>query len=309
MSNIQVSIIIVNFNSVKMLDDCINSIKAFTRDVAYEIVVVDNDSSEPTDWIQKKHTDVKFIFNKTNKGFAAANNQGVSIAKGEYILYLNNDTLFTENTLGILLDYLKQLSFDPIIGCRLLNADGSFQESANDFDSVSNSISENLFIYKVFPKSHFWNKAHLNYEEVNSAVETGYVKGAFLLCKKSLVDKLNGFDELFYFYSEEADFCFRAQKMGVKVIFYPNTSIIHLGGATTDNMPWFGFKHIHISKMKYLIKNARGVEKFLMIFFHYLGILVRGVLYTLFGLVTFQKKQIMRGWFYIRKLFICAKYK
>jgi GT2 family glycosyltransferase len=304
MEKIDVSIIIVNYNSSIMTDQCISSVKEFTREIAIEIIVVDNNSSDPLDWVVKKHQDAKFIYNPSNMGFAAANNRGHSIARGEYILYLNNDTLFLENSLAVLLRYLKTLPYNAIVGCKLLNADRTVQTSTSDFDTIWNSIGENLFLYKAFPRSKLFNKYHLTYHMGTEPVETDFVKGAFLLCRKNLADTLHGFDELFYFYSEETDFCFRAKQLGVHVMFYPGTSIIHYGAGTTDLMPWFAHQHIHLSKMKYFLKNTRGFTKLSLLVLHYLGMIIRGLLYVGVGIIMVDKKQVVRGLYYFKRLFL-----
>jgi GT2 family glycosyltransferase len=301
---IDISILIVNYNGMKLLDDCITSIKAYSSGFDYEIIVIDNHSSESIEVVKEKHADVKFIMNEDNRGFAAANNQGLALAKGKYILYLNNDTLFTENTLLILLPYIKGLPPGVVLGCTLLNADKTLQVSTSDFDTVWNSLGENLFLYKVFPRSKLFNKYHLTYYTGQEPVETDIVKGAFLLCRKDLADTLHGFDESFYFYSEEADFCFRAKKLGVRVLYCPETSIIHFGGATTDSMPWFSHENIHRSRVRYYLKNTHGYLRVGLLIMHYLGILIRGFLYTGIGCLILNKKQFTRGLYYFKRLFL-----
>ncbi len=301
---IDISIIIVNYNAMKLLDDCIASIKTYSSGFDYEIIVVDNHSSDPIMLLREKYADVTFIMNEDNRGFAAANNQGLVLAKGKHILYLNNDTLFTENTLLVLLQYLKSLSQDVVLGCKLLNSDKTIQVSTSDFDTIWNSLGENLFLYKVFPRSKLLNKYYLACYSGIEPVETDIVKGAFLMCSKNLADTLHGFDESFYFYSEEADFCFRAKQLGARVLYCPETSIIHFGGATTDTMPWFKFRNIHIAKLQWYIKNFRGYKRVLIIVFHYIGMLLRGSSSFLVGCITFNKTQCMRGIYFLSQLFV-----
>ena len=129
MSDPQISIIIENYNASKMLDDCIVSIKQYSADIDKEIIVVDNNSDDTIQWVAEKHNDVIFILNQENYGFAKANNQGIAIARGKYILILNNDTLFVEKTLNEIIGFYESQSDKLFIGCKLINADGTMQNS------------------------------------------------------------------------------------------------------------------------------------------------------------------------------------
>ena len=179
--DIIVSIIIVNYNSFDLLDHCLGSIKDFTYNVNYEIIVVDNNSSQNgLEKIISTYPDVKFIRNTENLGFSKANNIGIIYASGKYILFLNNDTYFIENSLKKVLDFAEGINREVFIGCRLLNKDGSNQISLVNFDTVLNSFGENFFLYKLFPGNRFLNRYHYNYSETDTPVEVDIIKGAFM---------------------------------------------------------------------------------------------------------------------------------
>jgi len=300
-----ISVIIINYNNCNILKDCVDSLIHFTSGVSYEILIVDNNSDkcDPAEFLPDCEN-LTLIRNKENIGFSRANNQVLKIAKGNNILFLNNDTIFLENTLKGVFEFAKNFERPSIIGCKLLNKDGSNQISIGNFETLWSSISINLFLYKLFPHSKYFNKYYLNYLEFAEPREVDFVKGAFLFCNKKYVEQLKGFDEEFYFYGEEVDFCFRFKHEIGDVIYYPNTEIIHLGGATTDKNMWFKFENQTKGKIQFYQKHFNGLEKFLAIFFHYFGILLRIPVYLLGGIFSFNKSLLVKSWFYLRQLFV-----
>nr|MCU0344129.1 glycosyltransferase [Ignavibacterium sp.] len=159
---IDVSIIIVNYNSTEFLKDCLDSIEKFTTGINFEIIVIDNNSmTGDFDELLKYHDKITLIKNNVNRGFGAANNQGVKAAKGKYVLMLNNDTILFENSVKKVFDFDESLEGENIIGCKLLNEDKSVQKSVYDFPIFLNVFTSNFFLYLLFPKSKYFNKYHL----------------------------------------------------------------------------------------------------------------------------------------------------
>jgi len=303
-----VSIIIVNYNSFSLLLNCINSINTFVTEVTYEIIVVDNASTEgDVKQLLIPFANVKLIQNKTNLGFSAANNIGIEKAVGEYILFLNNDTLFLENTLKILLTFLEGHGKNLLVGCKLLNADKSHQASVVDVDSLSNSLGENLFLYKIFKRVKRLNKYFYSDNEPAIPTNVDVIKGAFIFTTHEVVKVLHGFDVRFFFYAEETDFCMRAKKLGYDVVYYPLTKIIHLGGASTDKYLWFKFKNQTIAKIQIYQKHYKGIEFFLLTSLHFLGMFLRVLVYSLSGIIKFNYQLLVKSFIYFRLLFIYPK--
>lgn len=299
------SIIIVNFNNLVLLNNCVDSILKYTKGVSFEIIIVDNCSKDANiDKIKEKCSEIRIIKNPGNNGFATANNQGLGIARGRYILFLNNDTLFLENTLRKMIDFAELNGRDVILGCKILNVDRSLQVSLFDFDNLNNSLMECIFLYKIFPKSKFFNKYYLNYRDNKEPIEAEAVKGCFLFCSSEVVKRLGGLDERFHFYMEETDFCYRFKKAGGKVIYYPDSAIIHLGGATTDNLPWFKFQSQAIAKIKFYQKHFTGSKYFILILIHYIGLLLRIGVYLLMAIFTMRRSLVNKSYYYLRQLFI-----
>ncbi len=303
-----VSIIIINYNSTDYLIKCVESIYRFTKEISFEVIIIDNGSNE---FDEKKflsdYQDIRLIKNKNNVGFAKANNKGIDFATGKYILFLNNDTLLTENTIKKVFDYAEKFNLDVFIGCQLLNADYSKQESIVEFPNVWNGFTENFFLYKIFPKSKTFNKYYQNEINYSHPIEVDVIKGAFMFCSSDGIKKLNGFDERFFFYSEETDLCYRFKQNGGKVIFLPNEKIIHYGGVSTDSNLWFKFKNQTMGKIQFYQKHFKGFRFIVVLAIHFCGLFLRGILFSFIGLFTLNKNVLLKGYYFFRQLFVYPK--
>lgn len=305
MINPEVSIIIVSYNQFQLLENCLRSCNEKIKNVLYEIIVVDNASNEgDVGLITNGFQNIKLIRNSKNFGFAKANNQGAKIARGQYLLFLNNDTIFIENSLKIVIEFVKSKKEDTIVGIKLLNKDRSMQESVYESTTLWNSFTENFFLYKLFPRAKFFNKYYQNYNDYKAPIQTGVVKGAFLFISKASFNKLNGFDERFYFYAEELDLCYRFGKEIGKIYYYPLTSIIHYGGATTDKVLWFKFRNQARAKIQFYQKHFRGIKFVLGISFHFLGLIFRFPLYLLGGIFTLKKSLMAKSYYFFRQILV-----
>lgn len=300
-SEIEVSIIIVNYNAIKILDDCLESLFKFSKNFSFEVIVVDNNSNDgDISAVTRKYPNVQLIINDTNVGFSAANNIGIDKAKGKYFLFLNNDTVFTENTIYRVLEFAQSRSEKIFVGCRLLNSDGSTQDSVVEFPSLWNAVTENLFLYKLFPRSKIFNKYYQNLLDGNSHLEVDVIRGAFMFCDAGSVKELNGFDERFFFYSEETDLCYRFKKSGGRIYFMRSTKIIHLEGATADRHLWFKFKNQTTGKIQFYQKHFSGFYFASLIIVHFIGLFLRGVLFSLAGISN--KKMRTKGFYFFKQL-------
>jgi len=302
---IDVSIIIVNYNSTELLKNCLDSVEKYTTGINFEIVVVDNNSiTGDIDEISDNQNKITLIKNDVNKGFGAANNQGVKVAKGKYVLLLNNDTILFENSIKKVFDFAESLEGNEIIGCKLLNEDKSVQKSVYDLPNLLNVFTSNFFLYLLFPKSKYFNKYHLMNKGIDNITEVDVVTGAFLFMSRKTFEALGGFDERFFFYMDETDLCYRHKKNNGRVIYFPETSIIHLKGKSAGGESWFKNKHQSISTIKFFQKHYFGLEFLLMLFFHYVGLLLRILLFILGGMLMLNKNLVMRGFYYCRLIFL-----
>jgi len=302
---IDISVIIVNYNSSELLKNCLNSIDQFTKEINYEVIVVDNNSiTGDIEKLLEDYNRMTLIKNEVNKGFGEANNQGVEVAKGKYILLLNNDTILFENSIKKVFDFAESLDGNDIIGCKLLNADKSVQKSVYDFPSLINVFTSNFFLYLLFPKSKYFNKYHLMNKGISRIAEVDVVTGAFLFTSRKTFEVLGGFDERFFFYMDDTDLCYRHKKNNGKVIYFPETSIIHLKGKSAKGESWFKNKYQSISTIKYFQKHFCGLDFLMVIIFHYLGLLVRIPVFILGGIIMMNRNLVRRGFFCFRLLFL-----
>jgi GT2 family glycosyltransferase len=304
----EVSIIIINFNANKLLEECIHSIYKFTKDIRFEIIVVDNNSTlEKVEDVVKKYSDIILVLNETNEGFAKANNKAANIAKGKYLLLLNNDTVMLENSIKIIYNYVVSQGDPLLVGPRLLNSDGTFQNSVYSFPSPLNLLSSNLFLYKIFPMSSKLNKTYFNIASLKSPFEVDVIIGAFMFLKKDLFIGIGGFDERFQFYHEDTDLCYRFRKGGGKVVYYSNTSVIHMGGGTTKNYLWFQYRNRSIALIKLIQKHYVGLYFLICICSHYIGMIIRIPLFLIIGIFLLKKELILRAIYVFRTIFIYPK--
>lgn len=235
MAKVDVSIIIVSFNTKELLIDCIKSVIKFTKNVSYEIIVVDNDSKDGSVSAVKKEfkalKNFKVIANTSNVGFAEANNRGFKAAEGEFVLLLNSDTYFIENVISKMFRVFE----DPKIGiasCQLLNKDKSIQPSGGYFPTPLRLFWWLFFIDDLPVFSSILSSIHPKPSFFENSHKQDWVTGAFFLIRKQCLDEVGEFSTDYFMYTEEMDFCYRARKQGWGVWFESKAAIVHLGQAS-----------------------------------------------------------------------------
>ncbi len=211
------SIIIVSFNTKDLLQDCLNSVFKQTKGIKFEVIVVDNVSTDGSvEMLRKGFPQVALIENKKNLGFAKANNQGIRKAKGKYVLLLNSDTELKGNPLAKLVKFAQGHPRAGVIGSRLLYPDGTPQPSTAPFLTLPRAIlwltTADRFLYSSPPKTG----------------QVDWVMGAALMAKKEALKKVGLLDERIFMYMEEQEWCYRFKKRGWQVWFYPEAEIFHL---------------------------------------------------------------------------------
>ncbi len=289
---IDVSVIIINYNSYELTKETITTLKEFSKGFSFEIILIDNNSRDDSfAKLKKDFPEITLIRNSENRGFGKANNQGLKIAKGEFVLFLNNDVVFRENSIKILLDYLRMKNEKILIAPRLLNRDGSVQFSTYSFQTLRLSFTTYFFLYALFPKSKYFNKSYLMNSGVNKITEVETVTGAFMLSKRDYLLELGGFDEDFFFYGEDNDLCKRFRDSGGKIIYYPETVITHLKGGTKKSN-WFSEKNATLSMLKLFDKHYSKVGRNLSYLMFFVGNFLRGGLGILSYFVTLRRQYV-----------------
>lgn len=237
-----VSVIIVNWNAGKYLQETIKSLYEQNKDVLYEVIIIDNFSNKNdesylflTDVL--KHENVTVVKCSENLGFAKANNYGMKIAKGRNFLILNPDIIFHNNVLKTLNRYLDKNENVGMVGPKILNPDGSFMQPCfRGKPYPKDALFHLIGLAKLFPKCEALNGYalwHKNRDEIN---ECGALSGSCMMIKKSLYKEIGGMDEQFFLYQEETDWGLRTNKIGKSIIYNPNAEVTHIGGVTTKKI-------------------------------------------------------------------------
>ena len=224
----------VNYNGSNCIYQCLDSINKIASSCFYEVIIVDNCSTDNSiEIIKNSFPAVKLICSDNNLGFGKANNLAFSYAKGNHLLLLNTDTILIENTPKILSDYLQQNQDIGAISARITFEDGSYQLSGGRLPNLAIEFLDKIR-YGVDRKwHHIFSKL---YDRKYSIIkEMGWLTGACLMMRRDVFEQLGGFDESFFMYFEDKDICKRVNEAGWKVVYYPQTSLIHLlGGSSQD---------------------------------------------------------------------------
>ncbi len=253
------SIIIVNYNVKEFLQNLLHSIDKAAQGIKHEVIIVDNASDDGSvEYLRKnflQQDKIKLIANKKNMGFGRANNQGLKIAKGKFLLLLNPDTLLSEDSLKKMIGFLEESPDAGMAGCKILNPDGTLQLACRrSFPGPWVSFCKVTGLSTLFPNSRLYAKYNLTYLDENETYEVDAISGSFMMLKKQVYDKVGGFDEDFFMYGEDLDLCYRIQKSGYKVYYTHSTQIIHYKGESTkrssidDTKIFYNAMHLFVKK-------------------------------------------------------------
>jgi GT2 family glycosyltransferase len=283
----QVSIIIVNYNTKHLTYNCIQSIYHFTSDIDVEIIVVDNDSSDQSiEFLESSFPNVMYIRSSTNIGFGLANNLGVRSAKGEFIFLLNSDTLLKENSIKKMHDFFvkneKSMNLG-VLGCKLVNKDLQINYTGDDFPTVISEITRMFvsiipmrLLNKLSPRVyHFFDIVSIQNHENKflfklAFFEIDYVIGANMFLRKNVFDQFAGFSKDYFMYYEECDLQKRMVNAGLKNAILTGTEIIHFQGGSGLSQRKNSLRIIsHQSRYQFLKKHDSKKFIFYQIFQHF----------------------------------------
>jgi hypothetical protein len=230
----KLSIIILCWNDRKVMGDCLQSIYSNTGFTEFEVIVPDNGSTDGSvEFIRASYPQVQVIENGRNLRFAKANNVGIRASRGEYVLILNPDTVIHDHTLDQMIAIADRHPEAGAFGCRVLNADGSYQLSARPFASFKSEWITALYM-RWLGRVNEWFTSD-SYPGWSGTMQrpVDWISGCFILVRSDVLNSIGGFDEQFFYYYEDMDLCRRIQQAGYPILYVPDATITHLGGQST----------------------------------------------------------------------------
>jgi GT2 family glycosyltransferase len=230
---LDLSIIIVNWNTRQMLADCLNSIEATVDDLSFEVIVVDNGSTDGSQaMLAEKYPHVRLIANHENVGFARANNQAVAVSQGRYVLLLNSDALLLSRAVQAMINLAEAQRQAGLIGAHLRNVDSSFQASHTPFPDLWQEFLILSGLGRMFCDPWYPSRGP---EEDKGPQVVDYVEGACMLIRREAFEAVGGLDESYFMYAEEVDLCYAMREAGWQVWYQPTAKVTHLGGGSSQN--------------------------------------------------------------------------
>ncbi len=259
--SIRVSIIIVSWNAKAYLDLCLASISDKTCAAPWEIIVVDNASTDGSpELVTQKYPHVRLIRNETNLGFAKANNIGATYSRGQYLGFINSDVEVLDAGITRLVDYCDSHPEAGLVGPHIYGADGKTQRSCRGFPTLWNMLCRALALDTLFPRLKIVSGYSLSYWPQNELKQVDILSGCFWLARKTAVAQVGLLDENFFIYGEDMDWCKRFRKGGWKLAYVPAAEAIHYGGASSANDPVRFFVEMQRADLQYWRKHhARPV--------------------------------------------------
>jgi len=234
----KLSIIIVSWNVKEDLLKCMRSIEKNEPSCTFEVIIVDNASTDDTvSAIEKEFPQVVVVANHENRGFAAANNQAIELSHGEYVLFLNPDTILHPNSLDILIRFIDSNEDVGACGPKLLNADGSIQDSVRCFPSFRGALHRHTAFKFLGIFKYEYKKWVMNDYSYDIQRDVDQVMGAALMVRRLVTEQVGVMDERFFMYYEEVDLCYRIKQAGWRIVHIPEAVITHIGGGSSGQVP------------------------------------------------------------------------
>jgi len=249
----RLSVIIVNYNAGHVIDKCLSACWEFApAEGEMEIIVVDNASADGSAETLAMREDIVFVRNRRNEGYAAANNQGLAKARGEYLFLLNPDVIVTPGLCEGMMNFLDETADAGVVGPALLSPNGRVQESFRRFPNIFNLIgNRRSLLYRWWPRNPFSRRGFYLDIDLGRPARVDFVAGAAMMLKRALVDLIGPMDAKYFMYVEDADFCRRARDAGFYTYLLPHLSALHYWGESSSRHPYrIAFIH-HISMMRY----------------------------------------------------------
>jgi GT2 family glycosyltransferase len=272
------SVILVNYNVKSYLEQALASIQKSLEGLTSEIFVVDNASSDGSaPMVRHKFPDVRLIVNSENVGFAKANNQAIRHARGLHVCLINPDTLVREDTFRVCVEYLDAHPDVGMVGGKVLNPDGTLQLACRrSFPTPWVAFTKVAGLSALFPNPRLFGRYNLTYLDPDRQAEVEAISGSFMVVRKSVIDRVGLLDEQFFMYGEDLDWCFRIHQAGWKIVYLPDTQIIHYKGRSTREASFDAIKLFYGAMALFVKKHFGRRSSLLPQWLLMLGIWLRG---------------------------------
>ena len=253
------SIVIVNWNTKKYLAACLGSIETNPPGCESEVIVIDNASTDGSaQMVRDCFEGLKLIENEANLGYAEGNNRGIRESSGEHVLLLNPDTEVKPGSLDALVNFAREHPDAAAVGCRLISPDGKVQQSVRGFPDPVGVLFEYTRLSRIFPKSRLFGRYRMTYFRYTREAEVDQPMGSCLLVSRKAIDDVGRFDEDFPIFFNEVDWLYRAKQAGWKVYFTPDAEVLHHGGAGTGQVKPEVTMESHRALWKFYEKHYKG---------------------------------------------------
>jgi N-acetylglucosaminyl-diphospho-decaprenol L-rhamnosyltransferase len=254
---VNLSCIIVNYYNSAPLKNCLESVYRTLHKVSFEVIVVDNSQDDPgMVSLRETYTQVQYIQNPVNTGFAKANNQGVLSAQGEFLLFLNPDTILTDQAIEKMQDHLKSNPEIGALGPRVLNTDGSLQYSCRRFPTLMTGFFNRYsLLSQWFPDNPYSVRYMMKDFSHKEIKDVDWLSGCCLMVPRAIFDKAGGFDEQYFLFNEDVDLCRAIHQNGFKVIYFPFAEITHHISTSNSKVPVKIIINRHLGMSHYYGKN------------------------------------------------------
>ncbi len=281
----ELSVIIVNYNVKHFLEQALLSIQKAIQGIDTEIFVVDNASQDGSvAMLRQKFPSVKLILNTKNVGFAAANNLAIKAIQGKYVVFINPDTVVQEDTFRTLISFFENHSDAGMVGCKILNPDGTLQLACRRrFPTAWVALSRLTGLSKLFPKSRLFGQYNLTYLNPDEIYPVEAISGSFMMARNDALQAVGSFDETWFMYGEDLDLCYRFGKAGWKIYYVPTTTIIHFKGESSKQSE-FDTIRLFYQAMRLFV--AKYYKSYLFQFLLESGIVIRASLHYLNHIVS-----------------------
>jgi GT2 family glycosyltransferase len=288
---VDLSIIIVNFNTREILRHCLRSILGQDHGISIQVVVVDNASKDNSvAMVRKEFPGAILLENDENEGFSAGNNRGLPYCTGEFILLLNSDTIVLAGALQDMVTFARQHPDAGILGCKLVRPDGELDWACRrGFPTPMVAIFKFLGFHRLVPRSRLFGRYNMTYLDPDQTYEVDSVVGAFMMIRRRVIEVVQGLDEDFFMYGEDLDMCFRAKQAGFKVFYVGENQIIHIKGASSRKESFRMNYHFHRAMILFHRKHFRHRYPALVNTMTYAGI---GLRFTALVLQHYMKKVV-----------------